>query len=136
MPLILPILNSLMPINLLSIGPSFVPTPYNINWYNLRQDVENFVNKICFTFQNFIQSSTEPSIYNDEQQLEDPQWKTVVKTANFRVKATNSHYLEAFIEKIEQSIFHRKNVNTKVFHNITKKEEKLLRKLKLGKIIV
>ena len=62
-----------MPINLLSIGPSFVPTPYNINWYNLRQDVENFVNKICFTFQNFIQSSTEPSIYNDEQQLEDPQ---------------------------------------------------------------
>ena len=73
MPLILPILNSLMPINLLSIGPSFAPTPYNVNWYNLRQDVENFVNKIRFTFQNFIQSSTEPSIYNDEQQLEDPQ---------------------------------------------------------------
>ena len=54
MPLILPILNSLMPINLLSIGPSFAPTPYNVNWCNLRQDVENFVNKIRFTFQNFI----------------------------------------------------------------------------------
>ena len=55
-----------MPINLLSIGPSFAPTPYNVNWYNLRQDVENFANKIRFTFQNFIQSSTEPSIYNDK----------------------------------------------------------------------
>ena len=38
---------------------------------------------------------------NDEQQLEDPPPKKVVKTANFRVKATDCHCLEAFIEKIE-----------------------------------
>ena len=69
--------------SLLSKGPSFVPTPYDINWCNLRQDVDNFVYKLRFTFQNSIQSSTEPSIKNDEQQLEDPPPKKVVKTANF-----------------------------------------------------
>ena len=81
-----------------------------------------------------LQQSLQFTMTNDK--LEDPPWKTVTKTANFRVKATNSHYLKAFIEKIEQSIFHWKNGNTNKFHNITKKKEKLLRKLKLGKIIV
>ena len=38
--------------SLLSKGPSFVATSYDINWYNLRQDVDNFVNKTHFTFQN------------------------------------------------------------------------------------
>ena len=41
-------------------------------------------------FQNSIQSSIEPSINNDEQLLADPPPKKVVKTANFRVKTTNS----------------------------------------------
>ena len=31
--------------------------------------------------------------------------KKVEKSSNFRLKATRSHYLEAFIEKVEQSIF-------------------------------
>ena len=33
---------------LLFKGPSFVPTPYDINWYMLRQDFDNFVNKLRF----------------------------------------------------------------------------------------
>ena len=121
--------------SLLSKSPSFVPMPYDINWYNLRQDFDNFVNKLRFQLQNSNQFSRELSINNDEQQLEDPPPKKVVKTASFCVEATNCHCLEAFIEKIEQSIFHPKNVNTKVFHNITKKE-KILKKSKLDKIVV
>ena len=92
--------------------------------------LDNFVNKLRFQLQNSNKSSTKPSINNDEQQLETLSPEKVVKTTNFRVKETNS-----FIEKIEQSIFHPKNGNTKVLHNITKKE-KLLRKLKLGKMVV
>ena len=78
----------------------------------------------CLQLQNSNQSSTELSINNDEQQLEDPPVKKVVKTANFHVKATHCHCLEALIEKIEQSIFHLNNVNTKVFHNIVKKRKR------------
>ena len=33
-------------------------------------------------------------------------------------------YLEAFIEKIDLSIFRPKNFKTKVFHNLTKKKKK------------
>ena len=32
--------------SLLSKGPSFVPTPYDIDWYTLKQDFDNFVNKL------------------------------------------------------------------------------------------
>ena len=84
----------------------------------------------CLQLQNSNQSSTELSINNDEQQLEDPPLKKVVKTANFHVKATNCHCLEALIEKIEQSIFHLNNVNTKVFHNIIKKEREAVKEIK------
>ena len=95
----------------------------------MKEDVDNFVNKPHYTFQNSNQSTTEPSVNNDEQQLEDPPPKNVVKTANFRVKATNSHCLEVFIEKNEQSMFHPENVNTKVFHNITKKEREAIKEI-------
>ena len=77
-----------------------------------------------FSPQKSNQSSTELLISNDEEQLEDPPPRKVVKTSNFRVKATNSHCLKAFTEKIGHNIFHPKNVNTKI------KKEKLLRKLK------
>ena len=87
-----------------------------------KQDFDNFVNKLRFHFHNSNQSSTELSVNNDEQQLEDPPPEKFVKTANIRVNATNSHCLETFIENIEQSILNPNNVNTKVFHNITKKE--------------
>ena len=35
--------------SLLKKGPSFVPTPTDINWCNLQQDFDSFVNKIFFT---------------------------------------------------------------------------------------
>ena len=50
---------------------------------------------------------------------------------NFRKKTTNSHCLEAFIEKIEESIFQPTNVNKKVFHNITREERDALKEIKM-----
>ena len=32
--------------SLLSKGPSFVPTPKDINWFNLKQDFDSFTNKL------------------------------------------------------------------------------------------
>ena len=46
---------------LLKKGPSFVPTPTDINWCNLRQDLDSFVNKLCFqvvkTEENYIEDN-------------------------------------------------------------------------------
>ena len=52
----------------------------------------------------------------------------LLKQPIFKLKQL-THCLEAFIEKNEQSIFHPENVNTKVFHNITKKEREALKEI-------
>ena len=52
------------------------------------------------------------------------------KSSNFRLKATRSHCLEAFIEKVEQSIFQPTNYNKKLFHNITREERTALKEIK------
>ena len=83
-------------------------------------------------FQNSTQSSTDLQL-TMMSTIRRSTIKKVVKTANFRVKATNSHCLEAFIVKIEQSIFHPKTVKTKVFHNIMKKEREALKEIKTWK---
>ena len=83
-----------------------------------------------FSAPKFQPILTELSINRDEQQLQDSPPKKIVEASNFCVKATNCHCLEAFIEKTEQSIFHTKNVNSKVFHNITKKEREVLKEMK------
>ena len=56
--------------------------------------------------------------------------KKVKKSSNFCLKTTKSHCLEAFIEKVEQSIFQPTNYNKKVFHNVTKKKRTALKEIK------
>ena len=92
---------------------------------------DNFANKLSFQLQNSNQSSTEPLIGTDEQQLEGIPPKNVVKASNFCVKATNFNGVETFKDKIKHKIFHPKNVNTKVFHNIIKKEREFLKEIKI-----
>lgn len=42
----------------LSKSLSFIPTPYDINWYTSKQDFVNFANKVGFKLQNSNQSAT------------------------------------------------------------------------------
>ena len=54
---------------LLSKGPNFVPTPYSINWYTLKQDFDNFVNKLGFHYLNA--TSTVPDTADNNKQEYD-----------------------------------------------------------------
>ena len=65
--------------SLLSKGPSFVPTPYDINWCTLKQDFDNFVNKLRFHLQTSSSSEIEPTINEEVQELENPPLKKVEK---------------------------------------------------------
>ena len=67
---------------------------------------------------------------NNKQALDEPPSKKVEKKTNFQVKATSSHNLEAFIEKIQYIIFQPSNRNKNVFHNITENERAALKKIK------
>ena len=67
---------------------------------------------------------------NDEQQLEDPPTKKVVKTANFRVKTTL--IVKKHLQKKLNRLFSiRRMLTPKCFITSQKNKEKLLRKLKL-----
>ena len=67
---------------------------------------------------------------NNKQGLDEPSLKKVEKKSNFWIKATNSHNLEAFIEKVEHIIFQFSNRNKNVFHNITENERASLKEIK------
>ena len=99
-------------------GPSFISTPYVIDWCTLKQDFDNFFNKLHFRYVNSAPSEDNSTNYNDNnsEKLKNPQPKKVGKSSNFRLKITRSHYLEAFIEEVEQSIFQPTNYNKKVFY--------------------
>ena len=113
----------------MSKGPNLVPTPYDINWYTLKQDFHNFVNKLRFHYLNAASTVTYTND-NNKQVRDEPPPKKAEKKSNFRVKATSSHNLEAFIEKIEHIIFQPSNRNKNVFHNITKNERAALKEIK------
>ena len=97
-------------------GLNFVPTPYDINWYTLKQDFDNFVNKLRFHYLNATSTVTSTTD-NNKQALDESALKKVEKKSNFRVKTASSHNLEAFIEKIEHIIFQPLNRNKTIFHN-------------------
>ena len=41
--------------SLLMKGPSFVPTPSDVNWYEMRKDFDKFVNQLRFKARNIIE---------------------------------------------------------------------------------
>ena len=36
-------------------GPSFVSTPSDVNWYEMRKDFHKFVNQLCFKARNIFE---------------------------------------------------------------------------------
>ena len=46
-------------------GPSFIPTPYDIDWCTLKQDFDNFVNKLGFQFINATPSEENTTNSDD-----------------------------------------------------------------------
>ena len=71
--------------SLLAKGSSFVPTPYDVDWCTLKQDFDNFVNKLRFQYVNPTPSedNTANSNDNNSEKLENPPPKKVEKVVTF-----------------------------------------------------
>ena len=65
--------------SLLAKGPNFVPTPYDINWYTLKQDFDNFMNKLRFQYLNTT-STVTGTTDNNKQALDEPPPKKLRKS--------------------------------------------------------
>ena len=115
--------------SLLKKGPSFVPTPTDINWCNLRQDFDSFVNKLRFqalkTAKDHAEDNpTSAALSVEPFQLGNPPVKAKSPNINYRREKANVNSLETFIELVD--LFQPCNYN-KVKSNITKEERNALK---------
>ena len=114
-------------------GPSFVPTPTDINWCNLWQDFDSFVNKFRYhalkTEKNLVEDNqTSTTLSVESFQLSNSSVNTRSPDINFKSEKTNVNCLETFIELVEKDLFQPCNYH-KVKSNITKVEGNALKNI-------
>ena len=124
-------------------GPSFVPTPTDINWYDVRKNLTKFANKLRhFTDENQQQQQqqqqepTHPDINTEETTMNNnsfPPGKPPPKVNPYqqlcRSKPSNNNSLELFIDNIEKELFNPSNIR-KTRNNLNKKEKLALNEMK------
>ena len=125
--------------SLLREGPSFIPIPTDINWYNLRRDFDSFVNKRRYRVSKPAETSSinvshATNISNSlVRQLGNPPIEAKSLNVNFRKEKTNISSLEAFIELVEKDLFKLSNYS-KIKGNITTEERKALQSIQNGEL--
>ena len=118
--------------SLLAKGPSFIPTPADINRYGLRNDFTTFANQLRCKAKQLQSTSIEPSeskSNNISNSLLSPPVRHARYTPLYRAKETNIKSLELFIEKIEKDIFDTAAVRN-VLPNISKEEKEALKEIR------
>ena len=100
---------------LLKKGPSFIPTPRNVNWYDVRKDFIKFINKR----RHFADVSDQPVQQQKQQQQLEVNPENIVSTSInavppgkpspvsgdskqlYKSMQSNNSSLEVFIDTIE-----------------------------------
>ena len=125
--------------SLLKKGPSFVPTPTDINWYEVRKDFTKFTNKIRHLADlDQQQEQVHPQVKSNEPTTNEnnfPPGKPPAK-ANpyqqlYRSKPSTNNSVELFIKSIVKELFKPRNVR-KIRNNLNKEEKLALKKIKSG----
>ena len=130
--------------SLLSKGPSFVPTPKDVNWYELRKNFTKFVNQLRFKLKQYQLNQD----HQNQQELSNPiQSKNLPNEASlstpppkqdkrygplYNSKPTNNRSLELFIDNIEKDLFNPTSL-VSARPNISKREQNALKEIKSWK---
>ena len=102
--------------SLLKKGPSFVPTPSDINSYEVRRDFDKFVNQLRYrvTHSTEITSNqeilAEPPTADNINVIPNPPRKKSTKSRLHRSKETKCTNLELLIEAMENDLFNPSNI--------------------------
>ena len=99
--------------SLLKKGPSFVPTPTDINWYKVRKDFTKFANKIRHLADlDQQQEQVHPQVNSNEPTINEsnfppgkPPPKVNPYQQLFRSKPSTNNSVELFIKSIEKKTF-------------------------------
>ena len=118
--------------SLLAKGPSFIPTPADINWYELRKNFTTSANQLRYKAKQPQSTSIEPSeskSNNITNSFLSPPVRHARYTPLYRAKETNIKSLELFIENIEKDIFGTAAVRN-VRPNLSKEEKEALKEIR------
>ena len=104
-------------------GPSFVPTPSDVNWYEMRKDFDKFANQLRFKAKNTLEANSNNTT-NDNINigLNTPKKPESETAPLYRTKETKYKSLETFIENMEKDLFDPGNV--KITRSRLSKDEK------------
>ena len=126
------ILGSSLGSSLLAKGPSFIPSPADINWYELRKDFTTFANQLRYKAKQSQLTSIEPSeskSNNITNSFLSPPVRPARYTPLYRAKETNIRSLVLFTENLEKDIFDTATVRN-VRPNISKEEKEALKEIR------
>ena len=123
--------------SLLKKGPSFVPVPTDINWYDIRKDFTKFTNKV-----------RHHADLDQQQEQVHPQFKSTEPTTNennfppgkpppkanpyqqlHRSKPSTNNSEELFIKSTEKELFNPNNIRN-IRNNLNKEEKLALKEMK------
>ena len=112
-------------VSLCSKGPSFVPTPTQVDWRSLKLDFDNFANRIRMIANSYDPSNEKktPSSENANLKLDDLPPKK--QKSRFKVPKSNIPAVEAYLTAMETAIF-KSVTNTPCKDNLTPSERSAL----------
>ena len=120
--------------SLLQKGPSFVPTPSDINWYEVWRDFDKFVNQLRYrvTHSTEITSNqgilAEPPTADNINVIPNPPRKKSITSRLYHSKETKCKSLKLF-EAMENDLFKPSNIR-KPRKNLNKNENLALKEIK------
>lgn len=112
--------------SILRKGPSFVPSPTDVDWCSLRKDFDSFVNKLRYQVKNNYDNNNnqiQPTPMDSHPPITKSQ-----SSANYRCQPSKSNALEAFIDAVESNIFSPNKIR-KIHSNITPPERQAMKKI-------
>ena len=121
--------------SLLRKRPSFVPTPSDINWYEVRRDFDKFVNQLRYRVTHSTETTSnqeilaEPPTADNINVIPNPPRKKSATSRLYRSKETKCQSLELFIEAMENDLFNTSYIQ-KPRNNLNKNEKLALKVIK------
>ena len=114
-------------IDLLSKGPSFCPTPSDINWYKCHLDWQAFVDRLGWA--DFFFDRNESNALDTPGYSHEELGPFSIKS-NKRAPVSEDIALEAFLATIENNLFDIKRARTRPIYNLSKLERSAMNQLR------
>ena len=115
-------------INLLRKGPSFCPTPKDINWHSVYDDLEVFEARLR-TAVFFIDSNP------DDNNATPSHLPKVPKYGKWRPPMSRYPELELFLANVRRDLINPENIR-QTRNNLSKKEHVALKELKNSNVVI